>query len=213
MTPREFFDILIAKGLYEDAREFLVYGLGSRQRMIWTSLCLSKLRDICKLPSGEFAAMRAAMQWALLDSDENRRQAGQCYEAIGATTPAGNIALAVFASSGSLAPPGLPAVPPPPAMMPRALLSAQRLILNGFPLEKRPRQLHTFLVLGCQFGLLTRPLNPNAAPPEGRGRHAVYDHLRGLLRRLLIELDLLPESPPVDHEEAWEKEVWEDLDG
>jgi hypothetical protein len=62
--------------------------------------------------------------------------------------PAGNLALGVVFSGGSLTPPGLPEVPPDPALTAQCVAGAIKLAAATAPPDQAKRIFHRFLALG-----------------------------------------------------------------
>jgi hypothetical protein len=123
LTPREFLDALLAERQYQAAIPFVAHALPAREAIWWGCLCL---RHVTKapLPPPEEAACRAAVQWVLEPTEENRREALAPGQAAGVGTPAGALALAASWTGGSLSPPNLPPVPPSPSMPAKGVAGA-----------------------------------------------------------------------------------------
>jgi hypothetical protein len=111
MTPRQFLDVLREQGLYADAAKLVAHALPKRQAVWWACLGVGQALGPAAAPEAS-AALAAAREWVADPSDDHRRAARTAAEAAGFDTAAGCVALAVFFSGGSLAPPELPAVPP-----------------------------------------------------------------------------------------------------
>jgi hypothetical protein len=62
------------------------------------------------------AALDAAERWIAQPDEDNRRAAWAASEVAGMDTPAGSVAASVFFTGGSVAPDGIPPVPPPAGM-------------------------------------------------------------------------------------------------
>jgi hypothetical protein len=85
----------------------------------------------------------------VLRPDEKRRAATKApAEAVGFKKPAGVLAHAVCYSGGSLAPPGLPEVPPDPALISQCVASPIELAAATAPPDQAERVFHRFLALG-----------------------------------------------------------------
>jgi hypothetical protein len=122
-TPREFLDALLAGRQFQAAIAFVAHALPQREAVWWGCLCL---RHACPapLPPKEEEACKAAVQWVLEPTEENRRRARGPGEAAGVGTPAGALALAASWTGGSLSPPNLPPVPPSPYMTAKGVVGA-----------------------------------------------------------------------------------------
>jgi hypothetical protein len=113
-APVAYVEQLAREGLAADGLEFVAHWLPKRAAIWWGCLCLWHVRRPT-LPAAEEAALRALVQW-VRDPSETRRRALDAVAAAAGhmRTPAGGLACAAFFSGGSLAPPGLPVVAPPP---------------------------------------------------------------------------------------------------
>jgi hypothetical protein len=127
LTPRQFLDVLLAKEQYKAAVDFVAHALPPREAVWWGCICLRHLGGP-KLPPLEEAACKAALQWVLDPTEENRRAAEEPGTAAGFGTAAGTLAMAAFWSGGSIAPPKLPAVPAAPFMTAKAVAGAVMLL-------------------------------------------------------------------------------------
>jgi hypothetical protein len=131
-TPREFLDTLLARDKNAAAIEFLAHALPPREAIWWGCLCLQHAKGSSVSPP-ETAAEKAAVQWVLDPSEENRRAAKPAGDSAGVTTPGGCLAMATAWTGGSLAPPipqphakapPIPPVPPDPFLPAKAVAGA-----------------------------------------------------------------------------------------
>jgi hypothetical protein len=81
--------------------------------------------------------LKAAVAWLREPSETARREAYMAGQEAKITTPAGNLAMAVFFEFGSLAPLGQPEVPAKPHLMPQALGAAITLAIKQSPLDQQ----------------------------------------------------------------------------
>ena len=109
----KYLEALGESDLAIDAEAILAHALPRREAVWWACRCTRlALGDN---PTAEvFEALKATEAWATAPLDSNRRKAYHAGEAAGFGHPAGCAALAAFFSGGSLAPPRLPEVKPPP---------------------------------------------------------------------------------------------------
>jgi hypothetical protein len=111
LSPRQFFDALVAVPLLDDAIRFLAAALPKREAVGWGVACvkdsLGKLHDPIAAK-----ALLAAEAWVKDPSEANRQAAGAAAETAGYGTSTGCLAAAAFWSGGSLTPPHLPPVAP-----------------------------------------------------------------------------------------------------
>lgn len=123
MMPRPFLETLIANQCYQDAARLMAYAMPKREAIWWGCLCARQAYGD-KPPDKSAAALRLAEAWVAQPTDENRRIAFKAAEAAEFNNPAGLIGMAVYFSSGSLAPPGLAEVPPEPHLSQGAIANS-----------------------------------------------------------------------------------------
>jgi hypothetical protein len=115
-VPVAYVEQLAAEGLATDALAFVAHWLPKRAAIWWGCLCLWHTRRPT-LPPAEEAALRAVVQWVREPNEARRLSLEDAAEAAGdLRTAAGGLARAAFVSGGSLVPPGLPVVAPPPGL-------------------------------------------------------------------------------------------------
>lgn len=126
-TPREFLQVLLANKKSAAAIDFLAHALPPREAIWWGCLCLQHVSGSGLKPV-EAAAERAAVQWVLDPTEENRRAARAPGEAAKVGTSAGGLAMAATWTGGSLAPPiqnPNPKGPPIPPVTPGPYVPAK----------------------------------------------------------------------------------------
>jgi hypothetical protein len=123
LTPRQFFDALVAAHLDDDAIRFLAAALPKREAVGWGGLCV---KDAITKPFEPVAAkaLAAAEAWVKDPSEANRRNAESAAETAGYGTATGCLAAAAFWSGGSLTPPHLAPVPPKDELTGTAVVGA-----------------------------------------------------------------------------------------
>jgi hypothetical protein len=111
--PREFVEALLADKQYATGISFMAHALPAREAIWWGCLCI---QHACgeNLTAPDKAAARAAVQWVMRPTEQNRAAAKAPGEAARAPSPAGALAMATSLTGGSLGPPNAPPVPPPP---------------------------------------------------------------------------------------------------
>jgi hypothetical protein len=108
--PRDFIEQLVAKGLFPDAVRVIAHALPRREAVWWAWVCARKVAGAEPPPP-----IKAALDDRALDRPADGRESprgaalrrSREFERL-----AGCAALARFLSSGSLAPPDVPPVPP-----------------------------------------------------------------------------------------------------
>jgi hypothetical protein len=123
MTPRQYIEALLEDKQYLAGIDFVAHALPTRESIWWGCLCL---QHVCgdTLPGPDKSALRAAVHWVLQPSDAQRVAAKRPADALGLSSPAGALATAASQTGGSLAPPGVPVVPPSPWAPARAVAIA-----------------------------------------------------------------------------------------
>jgi len=148
-TLATFVHLLMEKKLPQDAVQVLAHGLPKRPGVWWA--CWGCRQVFGEKPAAEVAAaLEAAEKWAADPGEDNRRAAWAAAEAAGLGSPAGCAAAAAFWSGGSLAPPNLPAVPPPDHLTAHAAASAVLLAAVLTEPEKAAEKHRRFLALGVE---------------------------------------------------------------
>jgi hypothetical protein len=147
LMPRPFLDLLIANQHYQDAARLMAHALPRREAIWWGCLCARKAYGPAP-PAREGAALQLAETWVVRPTDENRRAAYKAAEAAEFRNPAGLLGMAVFFSSGSLAPAGQAEVAPAPHLAPNAAANAVVLASLLQDPAKASEQYLSFFALG-----------------------------------------------------------------
>lgn len=150
LTPGQYFDLLVAGRHYPDAVRFLARALPKREATWWA--CLAVRRSLGENSTAEQAkAVEAAEQWVYKPSEEHRRLCHAAAEAAGFDNPASWAAMAAFWSSGSMAPPNVPAVPPAEHFTGQAVAGAVMLSAVLSEPEKAEEKYRLFLEQGIDI--------------------------------------------------------------
>jgi hypothetical protein len=104
-TPSAFMRELVGEGLLIDAVKFLTQAIGPARAVAWALACVRQFRG-----ENNGAVMAAFDAWVADPSDVNRRAAADAAE----DGPEKSLGLAIFFSGGSIAPPDVNPIPPPP---------------------------------------------------------------------------------------------------
>lgn len=148
--PAGFLEKLIEHELFDDAFDFITQWFPKRHLVWWGCLCC--WQALRPRPANEAAqALHAALSWVMTPSEENRRRAERAGYAADIATPAGNLALAAYLSSGSLAPPGQPEVVPEPMMASKAVANTVRLLLTRIAPDGKKAVQAQFVQLGIDI--------------------------------------------------------------
>ena len=105
VTPSAFMRDLVGAGLMVDGVKFLAQAIGPARAIAWALACVRELRA-----ENDGTALAIFDAWAADASDANRRAAADAAE----DGPEKSLGLAIFFSGGSIAPPEVDPVPPPP---------------------------------------------------------------------------------------------------
>jgi hypothetical protein len=143
LSPQAAFAELYSRRIYADAIRLLAISLPKPAAVWWGTLCawdLYRQPTTALLPEPTLAgdALAASLDWVRYPREVTRRAAERAGREAKASTAAGALALAAAWSDGSLAPMGLPAVPP--AWYLTGKLTAGALLLTAAC--KRPYDLH-----------------------------------------------------------------------
>lgn len=145
LSGRALFHRLRAEKLWTDALKLWPHLVDKRAAVWWGCLCVTQARENPSAESTAETALGAAVRWVQNPCEETRRAAGAAAEPAGRlTTPPGCLAMAAFWSDGSMTPPELPCVPPPPHVT--AVVVAGAVLLAG-----APHALHHWAEIQQQF--------------------------------------------------------------
>ncbi|MEP6491152.1 MAG: hypothetical protein ABJF01_00650 [bacterium] len=153
--PRPYIDLLLSNGLFPDAVRVLAHALPRREAVWWAWVCARKSAGAEPAPPIK-AALDATERWIVQPTEAHRRQALQFGEAADFGTAAGCAALAAFMSSGSLAPPEHPVVPPGDYMTAKAVSGSVTLAAVVNEPEKAPDKFQEFMKLGLEVAERTK---------------------------------------------------------
>jgi hypothetical protein len=130
ISPSAFMRELVGAGLMPDAVKFLAIAIGPKRAVAWALACIRELRAERFPEAGPALAVFDA--WAADPSDANRRAAANAAE----DGPEKALGMAIFLSGGSIAPPEVNPVPPPPRAAEKLAAGAIVLAVVGEEPEK-----------------------------------------------------------------------------
>lgn len=130
-----------------EAVRLLSHALPGREAVWWACMCAQHTAP-ADLPAPDGHAREAAEKWVRQPAEPARRQAMAHAHATGFGSPEAWAAVAVFWSTGSMAPEGQPDVPPPAHLAGTAVAGAVALAsVRGDP-KRREARLRRFLASG-----------------------------------------------------------------
>jgi hypothetical protein len=121
--PDAYISELIDEGHVKDAVRVLSALLPAREAIWWAWMC-ARTTAGDGAPPEVVTALSTIEKWLRDPTDENRRAAMEAGENADLATPAGCVALATFFSGGSIAPPELDPIAPPPFVAGKTLATA-----------------------------------------------------------------------------------------
>jgi hypothetical protein len=142
-------DALVGNKQITEALKVLAAALPPQPAVRWAVRCVRQTGDLSK---GDEAALSAAERWCAEPTEQNRREAQAAAERLEYGTAAAWAAVSAFWSGGSMAPPNVPAVPPPPDLMPQAVFGALSLAAVAQGGDKADEMKQRFLSFGLENG-------------------------------------------------------------
>ena len=154
-APRAYIAQLLERELHADAVRFIAHALPRREAVWWAWVCARKVAGAEPAPAVK-NALDATERWIVQPNEEHRRQALYFGEAADFGTPAGCAALAAFMSSGSLAPPDAPPVPPDEFMTAKAVAGSVTLAAVTTEPERAVEKFNEFVKVGLEVADRTK---------------------------------------------------------
>jgi hypothetical protein len=146
-TVPEAIAVLEQHGHWIAAIRLLGQALPAREAVWWACVCARHAPDPAATPA-DLAALQAADAWVRRPSEEHRRGAMAAAEAAGARSAEAWAAIGAFWSGGSMAPPDVAAVPPPPQLCGVAVASAVLLAAVRHEPDKAAQRYAAFMASG-----------------------------------------------------------------
>ena len=162
----EAIELLIRQGCLMEAARCFAHALPRREAVWWAAMCALHTAP-ADLKEPDRLAREAGEAWVRQQSEEARRQAMAQAERTGFQSPEAWVGIAAFWSGPSIAPAGLPPVPPAPHLTGTAVAGAVALAAVRNAPERQAARLMRFLdsahaIAGGGAGRL----EPEAAPPS-----------------------------------------------
>jgi hypothetical protein len=149
LHPLDFVALLMEKALYADAVRFIAHALPKREAVWWGWVCARRGAGENPQPKIK-AALDATERWIAQPNDDNRRLAMASAQKAELGTAAGCAGLAAFFSSGSLAPPDAPPVPPGEFLAAKAVSGAVIFAAVAKEPERAPERFRSFVAQGVE---------------------------------------------------------------
>lgn len=152
MPPEQFAAALVKAGMMPDAVKFLSQALPRREGVWWACLASRAAAAVVAPRPIDAAALEAAETWVFKPTEENRRAAMEKAQAAEFNSPAAWAAVAAFWSTGSMAPPGQPVVPPAPHLAGRAVTGSVMLAAAQGDATAANQRYTSFIASGLDIG-------------------------------------------------------------
>jgi hypothetical protein len=149
LHPLDFVALLMEKTLYPDAVRFIAHALPKREAVWWGWVCARRAAGENPPPKIK-AALDATEKWIAQPNEDNRRSAMAAAQKAELGTAAGCAGLAAFFSTGSLAPPDAPVVPPGEFLAAKAVSGAVIFAAVAQEPEKAPEKFRSFVAQGVE---------------------------------------------------------------
>lgn len=146
-TPEQLCDALVARGALAEAVRVLACALPRREAVFWAHQC-ARSAGPSQPADGQLLVL--AERWLKAPDDPRGRDAFAVAEKAGMKSAAAWVAVACFWSGSSLAPEGIPAVPPAPGLAAKAASGAILLASASGPPVEAPQRLRRYLEIGEQ---------------------------------------------------------------
>jgi len=147
MPPSAGLDVLEEHGLYEDAVRFLAHKLPVRGGIEWGVQCVREMQPP-ERKNDRDEPLAAAEMWLKAPGDPARYAARQAADGSRDKSASTLIAMAVFFSGGSVAPPGNPEVPPPPYCAQKMIAGGVRIAVLSHDIANAGERYRRVLALG-----------------------------------------------------------------
>ena len=150
--PEQFFSALRNAGALDDAMQFLCYALPRRVAIAWGRVCVGRTGGAVQLSPADMAAYSSVGAWLGDPTDERRYVAFDAAKAAEMRSAEALLAVAVYASGGSLAAPHSPQpCPPPPEMAGQMVAGALAMAATRVEASRIAATKSAFLDRGALF--------------------------------------------------------------
>jgi hypothetical protein len=146
-TPASYLDSLEKQELYQDAIRFLAQKLPTDVGVKWASSCIKELSSP-ESKKEKDEPLEAADQWVKAQGDPTRYAAKDAADKAKNPGPSKLVAMAVFMSGGSMAPPGTPQAPPPPNVAQKMVAGAILIVVVSHEPQKATDRYKQALKMG-----------------------------------------------------------------
>jgi hypothetical protein len=146
-TDATLLDSLERDSLHDDAVRFLAMKLSPADGIKWALQCARELQP-AERRDRQKETLEAADKWAAAPSDTTRWDTKNTSDRVKAESPASVIAMAVYMSGGSLAPPGSPTADPPPLVAQKLVMAAVQISVYSDDMQHLKDRYQRALVMG-----------------------------------------------------------------
>ena len=150
MGPLDFVDALAASQHYQEAVTVLSRAVPVRERIWWACCCARQCSDFDSAPAIA-SAVQAAEAWVTDGSEASRYRAFEAAQLVRLGSAANCVAMAAFASVGSMAPANAELMPPPPQLSAQLAAGAVIVASIGEGAEHAAERYAFFIEQGKQF--------------------------------------------------------------
>ena len=149
IAPAQCIEQLTADKYLIEATGFMGRWLTKREAVWWGALCLWQSRRPQMQPSSE-SLLQAIVQWVLDPTEERRQQVRSLSKVVKRSEPVSTLAMALFATDGSISLPDQPEVLPPPDLTAQLVASMLRVVATRVPNYRKDEAYQQFLRLGLE---------------------------------------------------------------
>jgi hypothetical protein len=146
-TDATFLDSLERESLHDDGIRFLAMKLPVADGIKWALQCARELL-LAEKRDRQKETLEAADKWLQAPSDTTRWDAKNTSDRLKAEAPANVIAMAVYLSGGSVAPPGSPSAEPPPLLAQKMVSASVQVSVLSDDLQHLKERNQRALVMG-----------------------------------------------------------------
>jgi hypothetical protein len=154
-TSTDYLDRLEQQELFQDAIRFLAHRLPTDTGVKWASACVRELQAPDRKEEKN-EPLDAADRWLQAPGDQTRWAAHEAADKAKTSGPANLVAMAVFLSGGSVAPPEAPETMPPPYAAQKMIVGSIVVAVVSHEPEKATERYKRALAMGKDLDQLAK---------------------------------------------------------